>query len=378
MGAREWRWNRSTLPTIGPNEFLLAPDGQAMNEDARQYARATVLAGTILIVGTFLLLALAQLQVVLSVVFLGIVVGLALSPLADYLTRFHVPRAVSVLGVYAFVLGLLALFLWYAIPQIATEARALFEQSGEFEESYAEIAEGTPLPPLSEVQSALESFASGIGPAVAEQALVAFNAGLYVFSLFVIALFFTITKDRARELFISLQPEERRQRCDEVLDIIAQKLRRYLFAEFLSMALIGVMTYVGLTLLGVPFALTLATFAFLLSIIPIIGPTIAFAAAFLVALTQGVSVALIVAGYYLFIEAIESNVLIPLIQRSQTSMPELLILISILVGGALMGILGALVALPATLIGYVILMEVVVPWRREQVGWKEPSEEGSG
>lgn len=338
-----------------------------MNRDSFQYAPSLVLAGALLLGLYFLLMLIVELRIVLSVVFLGVVLGVALAPLADYFNRFHVPRPVSVIGVYALVAGAITLFLWYAIPELASEGQTLIEESNSWQERYSEIAEDGPLPSLERVQETLEDLAAGMGASLAGRAMLVLDIGLYFVSVLVIAVFFTISRERMMGLTLTLVAREHRLRTREVLHTIAARLRRYMLAQFISMVFVGVLTYLGLLALGVPFALILGTLAFFLSVLPIIGATIAFGAAFLVALTEGLTVALLVAGFYLAIEAIESYILIPLVQKSQTEMPELLVLIAILIGGALMGLMGAIIALPVAVVVYIVAVEVVIPWRQAQV-----------
>lgn len=344
-----------------------------MNRESFRYAPSIVLGGSILLGIVLLTMLVIELQVVLAVLFLGLVLGIAFAPLADYLSRYRIPRPVSVLAVYALVAGVLALFLWYAIPRIAAEAETYIDESGELADQYEEFAEDTPLPALEDVQEFLADFAAGID--VAGQAFIVFDIGLYFVSILIIAIFFTISKDRAMDFTLSLVAEDQREQTAHVLDAMARKLRRYMLAQLISMAFVGLFTYLGLLILGVPFALILGVLAFILGILPVIGATITFAIAFLLALTEGLTIALMVAALYVAIESLESYVLIPIVQRSQTRMPELLILVAILVGGALMGILGALIALPATVVLYILVHDVIVPWRQSQLERREAGDE---
>jgi predicted PurR-regulated permease PerM len=155
------------------------------------------------------------------------------------------------------------------------------------------------------------------------------------------------------------------------------RMRRYMLAEFAGMTAIGVLTYIGLKALGMPYAFSLAAIAFLLEILPILGPWLAFIPALLVALTEGWTTTVLVCVLYLALQQIESYVIVPVFHRRGTGMPELLILAAVLAGGSLMGILGALVALPMAVIVYTLFVDVFVPWRHQRVGFVEEPETGA-
>lgn len=340
-----------------------------MNRETFRYAPSIIVAGAVLLGAVMLVLLFMHLAELLAVIFLGVVVGVALSPLTDYLGKYRVPAAASVLLVYGTILGLVSLFLWYAIPQIAEESAEFIENLETLQERYEEWADETALPPVENLSEYLQGALGGLAGTITQQAFLVVTMLLYIFTIFVVGLFYTFTKDAIRELFISLLRQEHRARAAEVLDIMGTKLRRYMLGQFIAMLVVGVLTYIGLIILGMPFALVLATMAFLFEILPLVGPWIAFIPAFLVATTQGIGVMIAVALLYLILQQIESYIVTPVVQRSQTHMPSMLVLTSILVGASLLGIIGALAALPLSLILYTFAKEVIIPWRQRQTGW---------
>lgn len=345
-----------------------------MNRESFRYAPSIILGGGVLIGLVLLVLLFVQLAELLAVIFLGVVVGVALSPLTEYLGKYRVPPAASVLLVYGTILGLISLFLWYAIPRIAEEGAAFIDRLDELQAQYEEWADETALPPVDNVSEYLQGALGGLAGTITQQAFLVVTMLVYIFTIFIVALFYTFTKDAIRELFISLLAPEHRNRAGEVLDIMGTKLRRYMLGQFIAMLVVGVLTYVGLVILGMPFALVLATLAFLFEILPLVGPWIAFVPAFLVSTTQGIGLVIAVAILYLALQQIESYIVTPVVQRSQTHMPAMLVLISIMVGAALLGVIGALAALPLALILQTFAKEVVIPWRQRQTGWQAEQE----
>ncbi|MEZ4552462.1 MAG: AI-2E family transporter [Dehalococcoidia bacterium] len=330
-------------------------------------ARAAVI-GALTLVGAVALLWLAfLLRQLIAVVLLGIVVGTTLGPQVDALARYRVPRILSGLVVYLVVAGIIVGFLAYAIPQLASELSELGDRIDEFRADYEEIGDGAPLPEWEEIQPWIEERLDAVATALAAQAGTVATSIVYTFTVFVVGLFWTVSRGPASALFLSLVDVRYHERTHQILDLLGRRLRHYLLAELAGMVAIGAITYIGLSLIGVPYAFVLAAIAFALEILPILGPWLAFVPALAIALTEGWQTALLVSVLYLGVQQIESYVIVPVFHRHGTGMPELLILIAVLVGGALMGVLGALVALPLAVIVHTLLMEALVPARQAQV-----------
>lgn len=332
---------------------------------------------TIAVVSTVGVLLIAfHLREILAVIALGIVVAVTCAPIADYFARWRIPRALAVLGIYMLLATIVGLFLWYAIPQVIGEADSLFGEGNEVEERYAEIADDYNLPPLSEVGDYVRPLASSLAPTAARQALVAVTGLVYIATIFVVALLFTTIKEPANELFLSLMSPRHRERADEVSQILGKRIRGFMIGELMGMTIVGVVTYIGLVILGVPFPFLLATIAFLFELLPVLGPWLSSIPAVILALTVSPELAIAVGVFYLVLQQIESNVILPVIQRHQTEAPAILVLTAVLLGGAAMGVLGALVALPLLIVIHTVVTEVVVPWRKREIGGErtEPSD----
>ena len=148
------------------------------------------------------------------------------------------------------------------------------------------------------------------------------------------------------EGIVHLVPKNRRKRANEVLNILGQTLRSWLLGKLLSMLIVAVFTWLGLWILGIPLALILGITAGLLAFVPNFGPLAALVLGVLVAATQGPQKMLWTAGIYVLVQVIESNLLTPVIQRHQVSLPMALILVAQLVLGVYTGVLGLVLATP--------------------------------
>lgn len=342
-----------------------------MNKNSLQYAPSLIVGG-LAILGVYLLLELlVAIREIAVVILLGVFVGVVLTPIASYLTRFRVPRTVSVLLVYVVIAGAVATVVWFAIPQVARELNALPDALEVLREDYDAFRNDTGLPPLEDLERYARQGLSFLAPSLAAQALTAFSVLAYLLTILVVALFFSHVQPQAHSLVLSLFSPGTRGQAADVMTHTAHRLRGYFQAQIISMTIVGVATYIGLTLLGIPFPLLLAFVAFLAEILPILGPWIGFVPALIVAATQGWEAMVMVSIFYLVLQQVESNIIQPIVTSRRTELPALLVIVSIIVAGSLMGILGALAALPIAIVIQTFVMDVVVPWRQRQVESEE-------
>ncbi|HQS17112.1 AI-2E family transporter [Reyranella sp.] len=183
--------------------------------------------------------------------------------------------------------------------------------------------------------------------------------GNFVIILF-IGLYGAISPGIYRTGLVALTAPSLRPRARQVLSRMAQTLRDWLAAQLLAMAVVGVLTALGLWLLGIPLALLLGLIAALLAFIPNIGPVLAAVPAVLLAVPQGTTVVLLVISVYLAVQTIESYVIVPLIQQEKISLPPALVLGTQLLMGVLFGLLGLALATPLTAILVTLTRETYV------------------
>lgn len=175
-----------------------------------------------------------------------------------------------------------------------------------------------------------------------------------------VGLYFAVSPMSYRNGAVMLLPERHRRRGREALDAIGDGLLRWLLGQFVSMVTVGVLTAVGLMLLGIPMALALAVLAALLEFVPIIGPLLAAVPAVLLAFTQGPMLALYVALLYLAIQQIESYVVLPLAQRWAVALPPALTVMAAVAMGLTFGFLGILIATPVLVAVLVLVRKVYI------------------
>jgi predicted PurR-regulated permease PerM len=144
---------------------------------------------------------------------------------------------------------------------------------------------------------------------------------------------------------------------EEVFD----RVGGFMLGNLLTSLVSGVLTYVWLLIFGVPYALLLALFVALLDLIPMVGSTIAGVVVTLVALTEGVPIAIATGGFYIAYRFLEDYLLNPRVMKHTVKVTPGLTIIATLIGGVLLGLIGALVAIPVAATIHLLLEEVAFP-----------------
>lgn len=171
-------------------------------------------------------------------------------------------------------------------------------------------------------------------------------AGFFI--MLALALYLAADPKFYTDNIIRLVPPRRRERAREVLLAVGDTLQWWFLGKLMSMTVIGVLTWIGLVILGVPLALTLSLIAALLTFIPNFGPIVAVVPAALLALVESPMRAVYVLLLYLAIQTVESYLVTPMIQRRTIRMPPALTISAQLLMGAMLGILGVALATPLT------------------------------
>ena len=159
---------------------------------------------------------------------------------------------------------------------------------------------------------------------------------------------------------VFLLPAERRQRGEEILGKIGHGLRWWLVGRFSSMTVVGVLTAVGLLIIGEPLALVLGLIAGLLSFIPFLGPVLSALPAILIGLSRSLSMAGWVILVYLVVQFFESNLITPLIQKRAVMLPPAFLVSAQFILGVLLGFFGILLATPLTVLLTIIFQMLYV------------------
>lgn len=327
---------------------------------ARDPLRAIAVTLRVAVACAIVLLLLWGLAQDLLLVFLCVLLAALFRGLSDPLARLlRLPPMLALAIVVVVLFGAITAIAAIAGPQFVTQSQTLgndiVQQWGRLRAAGAGTAWGEALDGIS-LQSLGKDVASQAAT-LAGSTLGGLVSGLIVV---VVSLYFAIAPGLYLNGLVLLAPRGYRDRLRQVLCHVGQTLQWWLLGQSVDMALVGLLTYAGLALLGVKLALALAVLAGLLTFVPYFGAIAAAFPAILVALENGWQTALWVLLLFVVAHTLEGYLVSPLVQRRTIHMPPALTILSMTVFGSLAGGLGLVLAAPLAAAGLILVREIYV------------------
>lgn len=308
-----------------------------------EISQKSIVFAFVVLLGAYLI---HQLTDVLVLLFLSTIVASALNPLVNRLHRLHVPRPLAILAIYLCIIGSMVGMFSYLLPPLMRESANLLvklhlpQLPSSWEFSQLQFT-------LQEYNSIISKAGTSI-PSIMGAIVSTFSGFLVVFTFFMITYYILMERDHLhRYLVWSFGHTNAEKKARHFIDRIEYELGGWVRGELFLMLIIGFMTYLGLVLLGVPYALPLAILAGLLEAIPNIGPTISAIPAVIVALvTLSPTMCLAVVILYIIVQQLENNLIVPKVMEAAVNISPLVAIISLIVGLKLGGVAGAALAIP--------------------------------
>jgi len=329
----------------------------------------TIAVVTATALGVWLLVLLRD---VVLLIYVSALFAIGFSPVVRYLERQRrfwtgtrrVPRWVAILIVYLAILGLLAAVGLAILPPLIRQAREFATRLPELLEQAQGflIARGILAEPIT-LREAIEHAPAGgtdaVGTVVAALwGLLGGAVGLV--TILILTFYLVVESDAILTTFVRLFPRQRRPLVATVVGEIGRKVSAWLGGQLVLAAVIGGSAAIGLGLMGVPYFYVLAVIAGVGEMIPVVGPLLAAIPAIAVALGVSGKLALFVAIFFLIQQQVENHVLVPKLMERQVGVSAVTVIIALLVGSSLLGIVGALLAVPSAAIAQVLLQELVL------------------
>lgn len=307
---------------------------------------------TIIRVILFLVLAylLYELLDILLVVLAAVVIASAIEPAIQFFERRKIPRLPTVIGLYLAGAGIVFAAIYFLIPPVLEDITNIFSlapdyiRSLQLESTFLNDAGTLSVSDIiSNVRNlAIESSEDVIG------FVTSFFGGLVSFILMISISFYLSARRGGIDQFIRLIVPLKSE--DYVLNLwhrSQRKIAQWIQGQFILMLIVGVLVYIGLTILGVENALLLGILAGLFEIVPIFGPIAASIPAIgLAAVSGGITLALMTVGLFVIIQQFENNLLHPLVVTKVVGVPPIIVILAVIIGGSLAGFLGILLAVP--------------------------------
>ena len=308
---------------------------------------------------------------VLLLLYISCLLAIGFSPIVRLIERQRLlpvgskrfPRWMAILILYVFIVGVLIGIGSLIIPPIATQAQELWSQRGTiFATGQQFLLDWGLIKEPVTFREAVEQAPVGGGDAVGTVfgAVRGVIGGIVGFLTILIVTFYVLVDaGNIRQTFLRLFPRTQRARVDAGARAITVKVSAWLGGQLLLGAVIGTTSAIGLYLLGVPYFYVLALVSGIGELIPVVGPILAAIPAILVAGSVSYQKALLVLVFFVVQQQFENHVLVPKVMERQVGVSAVVVIVALLIGGNLLGILGALLAVPSAAILQVLLLEIL-------------------
>jgi predicted PurR-regulated permease PerM len=315
---------------------------------------------------------IASIANVLAYVAGAIFIALGFEPVVIRLEKLGMRRRWAIITVMASLLTVLAILISAVLPPLASQAARFIKTAPLVMQTLNDIPLVANLD--RQFDGAISNALSNAGEFLANSAnwpsmvggllqvgISIFNGFFGAIIVLILTLYFMASLDGFKRWTYSLVPSSRRQKFASIAEQISESVGRYVMGQVSIGVIQSIVVFILLSVLKVPYALVIAAFAFLLGLIPLVGTITAAVIASLVALSVSPNTAIIVAVFYLIYMQVEAYIISPRIMSRAVQVPGAVVVIGALAGGAILGVLGALVAIPVAASIMLILRQVVIP-----------------
>lgn len=287
-------------------------------------------------------------QLVIALIF-----TLSVEPAIQAMHKRKVPRGLAVGFVFSLAVLLIALFITVALPLVVSQVKKLIIMLPSLVNGIGFLPDIRTL-----VNGSLSQLTAASG-SVFSVTFSLFSNALTVLTVFIFSLYLSFDLPNVKRRFLSLFSDDMVTLAAETIDAVELNLSRWVVGQLFLMLVIGVASYIGLAALGVPYALPIAIIAGFLEIIPVLGPIISTIVAGVVGFAINPNIGILVVILFFGIQQLENNLLVPKIMQRVVGFSPLITMVALLVGGKLLGVVGALIAIPVALISVVIFKKLV-------------------
>jgi predicted PurR-regulated permease PerM len=334
--------------------------------DRRNPFMLGLLGGLGVILAYAIFLGLRNAASILVLIFIAMFLAIGLNPAVERLRKWHIPRGGAVAIVALVVLGLLVGGIVALIPPLVTQTNQLIQNVPDYIQS---LQRNQTINDLVERYDIMEKITSAVNAGtvgntvggVVGGAKLLFGTIFNTLTVLVLTIYFMAAFDRLRESAYSLVPASRRGRVRLLTDEILTKVGAYMVGALAIAVLAGASTWVLAMILGLAYPFALAVVVAICDLIPQIGATLGAVIVSLVGFASSLTDGLVCVVFFIVYQQVENYLIYPAVMRRSVKVSDVAAVVAALLGVALFGVIGALVAIPMVAGIQLIVREVVVP-----------------
>jgi predicted PurR-regulated permease PerM len=318
-------------------------------------------------VAWFLIQAVVQARSVIILIVVALFLAIGLSPVVEWLIARGLRRGFAIAIVFFGVIGAFVGFGFAVLPPVIEQSNAFVKELPDyladlrgnrtlrqFDDDYGVIERAQDYVTKGDLGQRMFGGIVGVGRVV-------LNAVFSAFSLLIMTLYFLAALPSMKRQAYRLVPASRRERVTLLSDEVISRIGGFVSGALSVAFIAGLTSYIFLSVAGLPFALALAVFVAIFDLIPLIGATIAAVVVSLIGFTESVTVGLVCVAFYVGYQQFENYVVYPRVMRKAVDVPAPLTIVAVLLGGALLGVVGALLAIPIAAAVLLVLRQVAIP-----------------
>lgn len=341
--------------------------------------RTLVVAALIVLSIVALVFLLGHVFSILLVILLAIVFAEGIRPLVRALESRGIPMALGIVIVYVVLLAALAGLAALLVQPIVNEAQSLVSNFPTYQRHILDLFNH--LEQQFHFSANIQSYVSG-ALGTAQQVLV--TVGTTILALIVnfililvVGFMWLVTSDRLKRFFVDLMPPRRQALTTEVIAEIGLRTGGFVRAVCINGLAVGVATAVASFFLGLPSPILLGVFSGLIAVVPVVGAVVGVVPPTLIAFTISPVYPIVVLAVMLVIQLADANTVVPMVMNRVVALPALVVVLALLIGGALAGVVGALLAVPVAAAIQVLVVKVLVPVVHAAQGRPDPGWDAS-
>ena len=303
---------------------------------------------------------------VLAILFVALILAAAFDPWVDGLEKIRFPRWLSILLIYIVIIAVFTLSIYLVIPPIVEQSAQLAENfpqyldraTNYFNHAKTFFEEKGYLSQLNEGLASLSNTLSSSVDSVFSTVVGIFGGIVSLFVILVITFYMTVEEGNMKRTLTYVLPEKYQPFTLQLINKVQRKIGAWLKGQLILSLIIGVMSYVGLMILGVNYALVLALICAVGEFIPYLGPALSSIPAIFLAFTQSPLKALLVLCLYIVIQQMENHLLVPKVMQKAVGLNPIISIVALLIGVKIGGFVGILLAIPVATAVSVIIREI--------------------
>jgi len=299
-----------------------------------------------------------QLKEIILLVFLSLIFVSALLKPVEWLSARKVPRIIAVILVYILVISLISSVIGILVPPLVSQTSEFISRLPIIIATINDFILFHEIP-VEDLSSVITAQVQSLAGNIISISTAIFSSIFVVITILVLSFYLLLEWKRFVKVATSPFSPKQERKITSTIAKVENGLGRWIRGQLTLSIVVGVLTYIGLTILQVPFALPLALIAGILEIIPIVGPIISAIPAILVALTIQPFLGLAVAALFFIIQQLENNFIVPMVMSKVVGLQPPVIIIALLIGAKLAGVGGAFLSIPILVTARIIAQELL-------------------